>query len=49
MCRKSHLRGWCLLCFGLGLMVGYSLKSWLLCCCGGIGLIILGFFVMHKN
>ena len=49
MCRKSHLRGWCLLSFGFGLMVGHCLESWFLCCCGGILLVILGFCVMGRN
>jgi len=49
MCRKSHLRGWCLLSLGLGLMVGHCLESWFLCCGGGFVLIILGFCVMGRN
>jgi hypothetical protein len=49
MCRKSHLRGWCLLAFGLGLMVGHCLESWFLCGFGGFVLILLGFFIMGRN
>ena len=49
MCRKSHLRGWCLLTFGLGLMVGHCLESWFLCCFGGFVMIILGFCIMGRN
>ncbi len=49
MCRKSHLHGWCMLLFGLGVMIGHCLDSWFLCCCGGFTLIILGFCVMHRN
>lgn len=49
MCRKSHLHGWCLAAFGLGLMLGRCLDSWFLCCFGGIGLIVLGFCVMRQR
>ena len=49
MCRKSKLHGFCILCFGLGLMVGHSLESWMLCTCGGIGLVCFGFFVSRRR
>lgn len=49
MCRKSHLRGWCAVCFGLGLMVGYCLESWFFCCCGGLGLMVLGVCFMGRK
>ena len=49
MCRKTHLRGCLLLGFGIGLVVGYSLDSWVLCTCGGIGLVLFGLMVLrHK-
>ena len=49
MCRKNHLRGWCLICFGLGLIVGHCLQSWFLCCCGGVVLLVLGCGVMRRR
>jgi hypothetical protein len=49
MCRKNHLHGCCLAAFGFGLLVGHCLESWLLCSCGGIGLLILGFCVLRKK
>ena len=49
MCRKNHLRGCLLLGFGLGLLIGQCLESWLLCTCGGIGLLILGFCILGKK
>ncbi len=49
MCRKSHLQGWCCVCFGLGLILGHCLGSWFVCCCGGIGLIVLGFSLMGRR
>ncbi len=49
MCRKNHLHGCCALYFGLGLMVGHSIESWLVCVCGGIGLIVLGCIVMKQR
>ena len=42
MCRKNHLRGCCLICFGLGLILGHCLESRLLCWCGGLCLMALG-------
>ena len=49
MCRRNCLHGWCILVFGLGLIVGHCLESWLLCCGGGITLVFLGLCVMRKK
>ncbi len=49
MCRRNHLHGWCLVCLGVGLLLGHSLESWLVCCLGGIALICLGFCVMKQK
>lgn len=49
MCRRNHLHGCCILCFGLGLIVGHCLESWFFCCCGGIGLVVLGIFVSRRR
>ncbi len=49
MCRKSHLRGWCLVFFGLGLIFGHCFSSWFFCCFGGFVIIVLGFCVMRRN
>ena len=49
MCRKKYLRGFCLVCFGLGLIVGHCVESWLLCCGGGMGLVLLGLCLTRKR
>ena len=49
MCRISFLRGWCLVAFGAGLILGRWLDSGFLCGFGGVVLICLGFSVMGKN
>lgn len=49
MCRKKQMQGFCLLCFGLGLMVGYYLESWFLCSVGGVGLVIFGMLLSKKK
>ena len=49
MCRKNHLRGFCLFAFGIGLIVGHCLDSWLLCCGGGMVLFVLGIWVAGRR
>lgn len=49
MCRKNHMQGCCLCCLGLGLILGHCLESWLLCCCGGLGLLGLGLCVLRRR
>jgi hypothetical protein len=49
MCRRNHLRGCLLLGLGIGLGLGHSLDSWIICTCGGIGLIILGLLVIKQK
>ena len=49
MCRKNRLHGCCLFFFGLGLIVGHCLESWLLCVAGGLALLVLGLCVMRKR
>jgi len=49
MYRKNYLHGCCLCCFGLGLILGHCLESWLLCWGGGFALLVLGFCVMRKK
>ena len=49
MCRKNHMRGCCVLFFGLGMIVGHCLNSWFLCCCGGLALMILGLWIMKQK
>ena len=49
MCRKNCLQGWCLICFGIGLMVGYALESWFLCSLGGIALIFSGLLLTKRR
>lgn len=49
MCRKNVLQGCCLACFGMGILIGYALDSWLLCTMAGLGLILLGLLVMKQR
>ncbi|MBR4291939.1 MAG: hypothetical protein IKT52_15085 [Oscillospiraceae bacterium] len=42
MCRRNQLLGSIMLGFGLGLVIGHSLESWLLCTCGSVVFLILG-------
>ena len=49
MCRRNLLRGSLVLGLGIGIAVGYLLDSWLLCCIGGIFLIIIGFCMMNQK
>ena len=49
MCRKTYLRGCCLCCLGLGLILGHCLESWFLCCCGGVALLVLGCSAMGRR
>ena len=43
------MQGFCVLCFGLGLMVGYALESWLLCSVGGLSLILFGLLLTKQR
>ena len=49
MCRKNQLRGCLVFGLGLGVSVGYLLASWILCCIGGIFLIVTGFCMMNRK
>lgn len=49
MCRKKQLQGWCVVCFGLGLVVGHALESWFLCSIGGLGLILAGLILTKQR
>ena len=49
MCRKNKLRGCCLAVFGLGLLVGHCLESWLFCCLFGFGLIFCGLVLSKRR
>lgn len=49
MCRRNHLRGCLLLGIGIGLALGYCLNSWIVCVCGGIGLLVLGFVTLNQK
>lgn len=48
MCRKNYFRGFCCLSFGLGMILGHCLESWLLCCGGGMGLMLLGLCIARR-
>ena len=49
MCRRNQLRGSLILGLGIGIAVGYLLDSWLLCCMGGIFLILGGVCMMRSK
>lgn len=49
MCRKKCLQGCCCICFGLGLLVGYALESWILCSGIGLGLILFGAMLSRQR
>lgn len=49
MCRKKHLHGCCIAFFGLGLITGYCMESWLLCCFGGLVLLGVGVCVLRQR
>lgn len=42
MCRRKQLQGCCCICFGLGLITGHGMGSWLVCSMVGTGLVLLG-------
>ena len=43
------MHGCCLVCLGLGLILGYCMESWLLCCFGGLIIIGLGLCTMGRR
>ena len=49
MCRRNHLWGWCLGCFGLGLLAARCLESGLVCTVLGIGLILGGLSLIRQK
>lgn len=49
MCRRNQLRGALLLGVGIGILMGYMIDSWLVCCCGGIALLCVGLWIMKQN
>lgn len=49
MCRRNRLRGCLVLGLGLGILIGYFLASWFLCCIGGIALIVIGLWMMKQK
>lgn len=49
MCRRNQLRGALLLGLGIGILIGHLLDSWLLCCSGGIILVVFGFGILNQK
>jgi len=43
MRRRNQQLSYLMVGFGLGLMIGHCLESWLICTCGGVVFLILGF------
>jgi len=49
MYRKNYLHGCCCIFFALGVMIGHSLESWLLCSFGGLVLLGFGICVLRRR
>lgn len=49
MCRRNQLWAFVLIAFGLGLLVGLCLSSGFVCCCLGIGAVVMGLFVLQRK
>ena len=49
MCRKNQLLGFCVVAFGLGLLIGCGMESGFWCCALGIGAIVVGFVTACKK
>ena len=49
MCRRNQLRGCLLLGIGIGMVIGYCVNSWLICCCGGIALAVTAVCMMKNG
>ncbi len=49
MCRQNQLRGFAIMAFGLGLLIGCCIESGFWCCMLGIAAIILGFGLLQKK
>lgn len=43
MCRRNQMLAYLMVGFGLGLMIGHCMESWLICVCGGVAFLVLGF------
>ena len=49
MCRYSQLWGCVLIAFGVGVLLGAWLEGGFLCNCFGIGIAVLGVWVMRRS
>ena len=49
MCRQNQLWGCMIIAFGIGLLIGLSLKGGFLCVCLGFGLLLVGACVAGKK
>lgn len=49
MFRKNVMQGGCLICLGMGLLLGCNASSRLLCCAGGAVLVLLGLWLMKHR
>ena len=43
MCRRNQVLAYVMLGFGTGLMIGHCLESWVICTCGSMVFLVLGF------
>ena len=49
MCRSNQVLGYCLLSFGLGILIGLGLEGGFLSWCLGIGMILAGICGIGKK
>ena len=49
MCRKNQMRGGCLICLGVGILLGQWVQSVFLCVAGGLLLLCLGCCLLRKR
>ena len=49
MCRRNQVLAYVMLGFGLGLVIGYCLESWVICTCAAVGFLVLGFNGVWKK
>ena len=49
MYRRNQLLSYMMLGFGIGLLIGQSLESWLLCTCGSVVFVVLGVGGMSRK
>lgn len=49
MCRRNCALGCCMMCLGVGILMGFCLGSWFWCACCSLSLIGLGFVILRQK